>query len=143
MRSEAESWVEPQTRLTYPSSYARYRRVREAEEKWAPRHRTLGPDIDRYVWDRWQRSGASAAEVVLSIRSGTSPRVQRLVGEVVRAIGRGRPAAEAIRHTARRFGLRQGQARAFIAAGISFEVRRGDEPMVPRGPEASAALFCV
>jgi hypothetical protein len=143
MMASADTWVEPQTNQAYPRAYAHYRRVREAQEKRAPRHRTLGPDIDRYVWDRWQRSGASEAEVVLTFRSGTSPRVRRLVGEILRAIRRGHPATDAIRHVGRRFGLRQQQTRAFIAAGIDFEIRPGCEPLVPRGPEASAALFWV
>jgi hypothetical protein len=76
----------------------------------------------------------------MTFASETSPRVRRLVGEVLRAIARGRPASDAIRHVARRYGLRQGQARAFIAAGVSYEVRR-PEPVVPSGPDASSPLF--
>jgi hypothetical protein len=45
------------------------------------------------------------------------------VGEVLRAIRRGKPAGDAIRYVARRFGLRHTRARALITAGIDFEVR--------------------
>ena len=138
---DAESWVEPETGVTYPVSYSGYCRAREAEEKWAARHRCLGPDIDRYVWDRWQRSGPSNADVVLTFRPGTSPRIQRIVGEVVRAIGRGRPAGQAIGQVARRFGLRHRQARAFIATGIGFELRDRPEPVVAHGVWSSSSLF--
>ena len=136
-----ECWVEPHTQVPYPQEFEEYRRVRETEERWPPRHRTLGPDVDRYLWEWWQQS-APQTEVVMSFGSGTSPRVRRLVGDVLRAIARGRPASEAIRHSARRFGLRKGQARAFIAAGITYEVRRAAEPVGPTSPDASAALFC-
>ena len=45
------------------------------------------------------------------------------MSEVLRAIRRGRPAPDAIRQVARRFGLRHAHARAFITAGIGFEIR--------------------
>ena len=138
-----ECWVEPHTHVPYPQEYEEYRRVRETEERWPARHRTLAPDVDRYVWEWWKQSSGGDTEVVLSFGPDTSPRVRRLVGEVLRAIARGRPAREAIRHVARRFGLRQGQARAFIAVGLSYEVRRPDEPLAPSGPDASATLFCA
>jgi hypothetical protein len=138
-----ECWVEPQTHVPYPQEYEQYRRVRETEERWAPRHRTFAPDVDRYLWEWWQQSAGGETEVVMTFGSETSPRVRRLVGEVLRTIARGRSASEAIRHVARRFGLRQGQARAFIAAGITYEVRRPDEPLGPSGPGASSSLFCA
>jgi hypothetical protein len=116
-------WVEPETRVSYPTSYGAYCRAREAKEKWAPRHCRLGPEVDRHVWECWRRPAPSDVDVVLVFRRGASPRVQRMVGEVVRAIRRGRSAGDAIRHVARRFGLRHTQARAFITAGIGFEVR--------------------
>src|SRR5882724_479667 len=111
---DAEYWVEPSTRLAYPMSYCAYRRTREAQEKSPPRHCGLGPEIDRCVWRHWRRPAASNVDVVLTFRPGASPRVQRIVGEVLRAIRRGRPASEAIRHVARRFGLRHAHALAFI-----------------------------
>lgn len=119
----ADYWVEPGTRVVYPTSYCAYRRTREAEEKPPPRHCGFGPEIDRYIWRRWRGPVAAEVDVVLSFRPGASPRVQRMVGEVLRAIRRGRPAGEAIRHVARRFGLRHAHARAFITAGIAFEMR--------------------
>lgn len=121
--SEIGYWVDPGTRLAYPTAYADYRRTREAQEKWASRHCALGPEVDRHVWRCWWRPVTPEVDVVLTFRHGVSPRVQRLVGEVLRAIGRGSPASDAIRHVARRFGLRHGQARAFITDAIGFELR--------------------
>ena len=134
----ADEWIEPRTHLAYPLSFTAYRRTREAQEKSPPRHRGLGPEIDRYVWRRWQRSPAENVEVVLTFRPGTSPRVQRIVGEVLRAIRRGRPAADAIHHVARRFGLRYANARAFISAGLRFEMLPRHDAMTPVGTEASS-----
>jgi len=121
--SEAGYWVDPGTRLAYPTAYDAYRRTREAQEKWKARHCGLGPEVDRHVWRSWRRPVTSDVDVVLTFRHGVSPRVQRIVGEVLRAIGRGSPASEAIRHVARRFGLRHAQARAFIMDAIGFELK--------------------
>jgi hypothetical protein len=104
----AVSWIEPGTQDEYPMPYLAYRRAREAQERMPARHR---------------RDGSSDVEVVLTFRPDVSPRVQRIVSEVLRAIRRGRPAADAIRQVARRFGLRHAHARAFITAGIGFEIR--------------------
>lgn len=120
---EAERWIEPKTGLTYPTSYGAYRRAREAQEKSPARHCGLGPEVDRRVWQHWRRRPAPDVDVVLTFRHGASPRVQRIVGEVLRSIRRGRPAGEAIRRVARRFGLRNAHARAFITASIAFEIR--------------------
>jgi hypothetical protein len=117
------SWVDPGTRLAYPTAYDDYRRTREAQEKWASRHCALGAEVDRHIWRCWWHPVTSEVDVVLTFRHGVSPRVQRIVGEVLRAIGRGSPASDAIRHVARRFGLRHGQARAFITDAIGFELR--------------------
>jgi hypothetical protein len=57
--------------------------------------------------------------------------VQRIVAEVLRAIRRGRPADDAIRRVARRFGLRQANARAFITAGINYELRARQDLTAP------------
>ena len=130
----AEQWIEPRTHLAYPLSFTAYRRAREAQEKSPPRHRGLGPEIDRYVWRRWQRSPAETVDVVLTFRPGTSPRVQRIVGEVLSAIRRGRPAAD----VSRRFGLRHANARAFISAGLRFEMLPRHDAMAPVGTEASS-----
>jgi len=114
-------WTEPNTSHTYPIAFPAYRRTREAEEKPLPRHRVLGPEIDHYVWRRWQ-GRAAPQEVRLTLRPGAPPRVQRIVAEILRAIRRGESAGEAIRHVSRRFGLRQTRARAFIMACLGFEV---------------------
>lgn len=134
----AEQWIEPRTHLAYPLSFSAYRRTREAQEKFPPRHRGLGPEIDRYVWRRWQRSPAETVDVVLTFRPGTSPRVQRIVGEVLHAIRRGQPATDAIHQVARRFGLRHANARAFISAGLRFEMLPRHDAMATVGIEASS-----
>ena len=134
----AEQWIEPRTHLAYPLSFSAYRRTREAQEKCPPRHRGLGPEIDRYVWRRWQRAPAETVDVVLTFRPGTSPRIQRIVGEVLRAIRHGQPAADAIHHVARRFGLRQANARSFISAGLCFDRLPRHDAMPPVGIEASS-----
>ena len=134
----AEQWIEPRTHLAYPLSFSAYRRTREAQEKFPPRHRGLGPEIDRYVWRRWQRSPAETVDVVLTFHPGTSPRVQRIVGEVLRAIRRGQPATDAIHQVARRFGLRHANARAFISAGLRFEMLPRHDVMATVGIEASS-----
>lgn len=121
--SNAECWIEPRTRLAYPMAFAKYRRTREGEEKWPARHRALDPEVDRYAWRAWLRPVTSDLDVVLIFRRGVSPRIQRMVTEVLRDIGRGSSAAKAIRRVGRRFGLRQGQTRAFISGGIGFELR--------------------
>jgi len=121
--TESEYWVEPSTHMAYPTSFSAYRRAREAQEKPLPRHCALGRHSDRCAWRDWQGPAASDVDVVIAFRQGAPPRVQRLVGEVLRAIRRGRPAREAIRQVARRFGLRHTRARAFITAGITFETR--------------------
>jgi hypothetical protein len=121
-------WIEPGTDHAYPLSFRAYRRAREAEEKPPPRHRTLGPDIDHYVWRRGLNPATPGVEVHLTVRADTSPRIQRIVSEVLRAIRRGHPAGDAIRHVSRRFGLRQTHARAFIGASIGFELRPDDDP---------------
>jgi hypothetical protein len=117
------SWVDPGTHHEYPTSYTAYRRAREAQEKTPPRHRGLGPDVDRYLARRWRDSVPPDVDVVLMFRPEAPPRLRRIVGEILRAIRRGRPAGDAIRHVARRFGLRHTRARALITAGIDFEVR--------------------
>ena len=116
-------WVDPETHHAYPTSYHAYRKVRESQEKTPARHCRIGPAVDHDVWRRWRDAHTRAVDVALTLRVDAPPRVQRLVGEVLRAIRRGRPAGEAIRQAARRFGLRHTRAQAFIAAGITFEQR--------------------
>ena len=116
-------WIDPGTDQVYPLSYRAYRQTREAEEKTPARHRTLGPDVDHYVWRRGLSPGTSEAEVSLTVRPDAPLRIRRMVAEVLRSIRRGQPAGDAIRHVSRRFGLAQSRARAFITASIGFEVR--------------------
>ena len=116
-------WVEPGTHREYPISYLAYRRAREAQEKTPPRHRGLGPEVDRYLARGWRASQQPDVDIVLTFRPGAPPRLRRIVGEVLRSIRRGRPAGDAIRHVARRFGLRHARACALITAGIDYEVR--------------------
>jgi hypothetical protein len=120
----------------YPLSYRAYRRAREreAEEKAPPRHRTLGPDVDHYVWRRGLTPATPEVEVALTVRPDAPPRIRRIVAEVLRAIRRGQPAGDAIRHVSRRFGLRQTRARAFITASIGFEVRPQQDALASFAP---------
>jgi hypothetical protein len=115
-------WIDPGTAHIYPVSFRAYRRAREAEEKPLARHRALGPDIDHYVWRRDQAL-APDSEVCLVLKPSTSPRIRRIISEILGAIGRGDPAAKAIRLVARRFDLRPMRARALIMACLGFEVR--------------------
>lgn len=120
-------WVEPRTRRVYPLAFEAYRRRREAQERPRSGHRALGPAVDGYVWRRWGDPRSPDVEILLTLRADTSPRLRRLVAEILRAIRRGRSAPEAIRQVARRFGLRQTQARACLAACLGFTTRaRGD-----------------
>ena len=116
-------WAEPGTRHSYPLSYDAYRRTREAEDKWLPRHRTLDRATDRHVWNRWRAAPAPEVEVLLTMRADAPPRIRRVVAEVIRAIRRGRPAAKAIGRVSRRFGLRQAHTRAYLAACLGFQMR--------------------
>ena len=127
-RADAEYWIEPDTGDAYPVAYCAYRHKRERQDRWPPRHRPLAPDVDHLMWRR--AAAASDVEVILTVRPGTPPRVQRIVAEVLSAIRRGRSATDAIRRVARRFGLRHGRARDFITAGVSVE-RRALETMPP------------
>jgi hypothetical protein len=134
-----ECWMEPGTHRTYPTSYWAYRRTREAQEKTPARHCALGREVDRYAWRRWRGPMASNIDVILTFRPGVSPRIQRIVSEVLRAIRRGRPAPEAIRRVARRFGLRHTHARAFITEAIAYELHaRGDLPAQVDGAPCSS-----
>jgi hypothetical protein len=104
-------------------SFAAYRRAREAQEKTPPRHRGLGPEVDRYLARGWRDGVAPDVDVVLMFRPDAPLRLRRLVAAILRAIRRGAPAGDAIRRAARRFGLRHARARALLTAGIDFEVR--------------------
>jgi hypothetical protein len=127
----AASWIEPDTHHEYPTSYLAYRRAREAQERTPARHCGLGPHVDRLLSRHWRDRAESDIDVVLTFRPDSPPRVRRIVAEVLRAIRRGRPADDAIRRVARRFGLRQARARAFITAGIDYELRARQDLTAP------------
>lgn len=125
--ANVECWVDPQTRRTYPVRFEAYRRKREAEERPPSGHRVLGPDVDGYVWRRWGAGLSRDVEVLLTLPPNTSPRIRRLVAEILRGIARGRPAAEAIRQVSRRFGLRQSRTRECLTVCVGVATRpRGD-----------------
>ena len=127
---QTASWIEPGTHREHPTSYLAYRRAREAQERTPARHCGLGPHVDRLLSRNWP-ARTSDIDVVLTFRPGLPPRVQRIVAEVLRAIRRGRPADDAIRRVARRFGLRHARARAFITAGIDYELRARQDLTAP------------
>jgi hypothetical protein len=123
-------WVDPGTDQIYPLSFYAYRRTREAEEKVPARHRTLGADVDYYLWQRGLRPTTPEMEVSLTVRPEAPLRVRRMVAEVLRSIRRGRPAGDAIRRVSQRFGLAQTRVRAFLTASIDFEVRPRTDAIV-------------
>jgi hypothetical protein len=118
-----ECWTEPGTPHIYPLSYEAYRRAREAEERPLPRHQTLGVAVDRHIWERWRLTPAPEVEVRLTLCADAPPRIRRMISEILRAIRRGRPAEEAIRHVSRRFGLRQARIHAFLEASLGIQLR--------------------
>jgi len=122
-RAGPSIWIEPGTGRAYPISYAAYRRAREAEEKPLPRHRRLGPDVDRRLSRCWRSSAAGDVEVVLRVSPAAPPRIRRIVAEVLRSIRRGQSAASAIRGASKRFGLGRRRTLACIASCLGFEVR--------------------
>jgi hypothetical protein len=129
-------WADPSTRQAYPLSYDAYRRAREAEDPAPPRHQGLDPAADQYVWDRWRVTSSPEVEVLLTMHPDAPPRIRRMAGEILRAIRRGRPADEAIRHVSRRFGLRQGRAHACLAACREVRVRPIPEDPAPPAEQA-------
>ena len=135
-------WIEPASRVAYPTGFPAYRRMREAEERPLARHRALGPDIDHYVWRRRGATVTAAVEIVLAVRPDTPPRIRRLVAETLRAIRRGRPAGDAIRQVARRFGLRDSSARGCIRAWIEMQrrVHAGDAASTDFVPATGCSL---
>jgi hypothetical protein len=120
-------WVEPRSHHIYPLAFDAYRRHREAEERPLSRHRGLSPAVDSYVWRRWGNMRSTDVEILLTLRADTSPRIRRLVAEILRVIRRGISAREAIRRVSRRFRLRPTHTRARQAACVGFTTRsRGD-----------------
>ena len=121
-----DCWIDPATDHPYPMSFVAYRRTREAEERPPSRHRMLAADVDHYAWRNRLGPSSPAVEVTLTVRPDAPLRIRRIIAEVLRAIRRGQPAGEAIRHVSRRFGLRHARAREFISTFIGLEVHSGD-----------------
>ena len=143
----AAYWVEPGTRQTYPMAYRAYRRAREAEESHPARHRVLGSDVEHYLWRRWGGFASPDVDVFLTFRPEAPVRVRRIVVEILRAIRRGRPAGEAIRHVSKRFGLRRTRALEFMTASVLFETRPRQDAASPlaaiQGPPSSSLAYWV
>jgi hypothetical protein len=123
-------WVEPGSDQAYPVAFEAYRRAREAEEKTPARHRTLGPDVDHYVW-RQRHASREQVDVLLVVHPDAPHRIRRIVAEILRAIRRGVPAGEAIRDVGRRFGLRHARVRVFLAGCLGFELQRRPGAVAP------------
>jgi hypothetical protein len=120
-------WIEPCTGKSYPLAFEAYRRQRETEERPHRAHRTMGPDVDEYVWRRWGNERSNDVEVEMTLRPNTPPRIRRLIGEVLRGIRRGATAAFVIQQVSTRFKLRQARMRACLAACLGITKRaRGD-----------------
>ena len=110
-------WREPLTRGLYPFSFEAYRARRESEERWPPRHQRLGAQVDREQWRQWAIPGPVVVELV--VRSTAPPRIQRIIGEVLRAIRHGASAKQAIRAAARRLRVKPVRVRSWIATHVA------------------------
>jgi len=121
-----DRWTEPGTAQAYPFAYEAYRRLRETEEKPLPRHQFLGCQVDRHVWRVWRVRPSSRVDVLLTLRHGASPRIRRIVAAILASIKRGHSPDEAIRLTAKRFGLPSARVRTCLAAHVNFDLRRED-----------------
>jgi hypothetical protein len=124
-------WKEPQTQQTYPTSYPAYRRVREAEDRWPPRHRRLASDVDLYVSRHWRPSVEPRGNVRLAMRPDAPLRVRRIVRVILGAIRRGEPADAAIRRVSRQFGLRHARARTLLTACLHVELQSAADAISP------------
>jgi hypothetical protein len=112
------TWQEPQTQAVYPLAFEPYRKIREREERWPPRHERLGYQVDHWQWEQWTSRGAS--EVVLEVRAGAPPRIQRMIGRVLRSIRYGRSAERAISNASRQLRVPPSCVRAWIAAHVQY-----------------------
>ncbi len=119
------TWQEPRTRASYPIAFEPYRKMREREERWLPRHVRLGHQVDHRQWEQWTSRGVS--EVVLEIRAGAPPRIQRMIGRVLRSIRYGRSAERAISTVSRQLRVTPSCVRAWIAAHIQYRRRMADD----------------
>jgi len=115
--SSEAGWREPATHGVYPFAFEAYRARREREERWPARHQRLGTQVDREQWRRWV--GGVPLVVEFEVQPTAPPRIQRVIGEILRAIRHGASANEAIRAASRRLRVRPGRVRAWIAAHVT------------------------
>lgn len=134
----ADRWTEPGTAQAYPFAYEAYRRLRESEEKPLARHQFLGCEVDRHVWRAWRVRPNARVDVLLKLRHDASPRVRRIVAAILASIRRGHSPDEAIRLTAKRFGLRSARVRTCLATHVNFDLRRED--LAPAATAAATSL---
>lgn len=134
----ADRWTEPGTAQAYPFAYEAYRRLREAEEKPLPRHQFLGCEVDRHVWRVWRVRPNARVDVLLKLRHDASPRIRRIVAAILASIRRGHSPDEAIRLTAKRFGLRSARVRTCLATHVNCDLRRED--LAPWATAAATSL---
>ena len=135
----AGGWTEPGTAQAYPFAYEAYRRLRETEEKPLPRHQFLGCEADRHVWRVWRVRPNARVDVLLKLRHNASPRIRRIVAAILASIRRGHSPDEAIRLTAKRFGLRSARVRTCLATHVNFDLKRED--LAPWAPVAATSLY--
>ena len=119
------TWQEPQTRAAYPVAFELYRKMREREERWPPRHVRLGHQVDHRQWEQWTSRGES--EVVLEVRAGAPPRIQRMIGRVLRSIRYGKSAERAISTVSRQLRVTPSCVRAWIAAHVQYRRCMADD----------------
>jgi hypothetical protein len=119
-------WREPETRHVYPFAFESYRQMREREERWPPRHERLGYQVEHRQWEQWTSRGG--LEDVFEVRPEAPPRIQRLIGGVLRSIGSGTPADRAISHASRQLRVTPSRVRAWIAAHIRYQRPLVDRP---------------
>src|SRR5262249_44630118 len=134
----ADGWTDPGTAHAYPVAFEAYRRLRDAEEKQLPRHQLLGCDVDRHVCRLWPVPPNARVYVLLTLHHDASPRIRRIVVPILAAIRRGPSPDDAIRLTAKRFGLRSARVRTCLATHVNFDLRRED--LAPWATAASTSL---
>jgi hypothetical protein len=115
-------WREPRTQTVYPFEFDAYRRMREREERWPTRHERLGHQVNCHQWREWLSGPPSI--VSFEIRPEVPSRIQHMIGDVLRSIGRGRSADRAIRLVSRRLRVKPLRVRGWIAAHVRW--RRHD-----------------
>ena len=119
------TWQEPETRASYPLAFEPYRKMREREERWPPRHERLGHQVDHWQWEQWASRGQN--EVVFEVRAGAPPRIQRMIGRVLRSIRYGKSAERAISSASRQLRVTPSCVRAWIAGHVHYRWRMAED----------------